>query len=159
MGFIHLKKTVIILYPMVLLMLMPLFLSCDKEDDIDDIFIGKTWYVTGATINGTSITGDDIKSLYVSPSSYMIYFSSDNTFNGILAAGSHISGSWNADGKKQKMSMSFAKSENVNVTTLSSNIYNVLKDATSYSGDVNNIQIKEDHKNFVRFTSNRNHPE
>ena len=136
-----------------------LLASCDNEDDIDDIFVGKTWYVTGATINGTSISGDDIKSLYVSPSSYMIYFSSDNTFSGILAASSNISGKWTADGKKQKMTMTFSKAENVNSSTLSSNIYNILKDATSYSGDVNNIQIKEDKKNFVRFTNNRIYPE
>lgn len=154
MNNIHINKILKVF--IMLSICVVVFTSCDKEDDIDDIFVGKTWYVTGATINGNSLTGDEIKQLYVSPSSYMIHFSSDNTFSGTLVAGSHISGSWDADGKRQKISMHFTQSENVNQSTVSSNIYNILKDAATYSGDVNNIQIKEDKKNFVRFTSSRN---
>lgn len=127
-------------------------ISCDKEDDINSIFVGKTWYITGATINGSVINGEVLKELYASPSSYMIHFSSDNTFNGVLVAGSSIAGTWNANGKKNTFSFHFTKSNDVNNSSLSNNLFNILKNASLYNGDVNNVIIKEDNKNIVRFS-------
>ena len=129
--------------------------SCDSEDDISSIFVGKTWYITGGTINGTNISGDELKSIYAVPSSYFLYFSSDNTFNGVLNPGSSISGTWTADGKKNLLSLSFSNVDNIDGSVLSHNIYNILKSSTSYSGDEHNIKIKEDSNNYIRFTNNR----
>lgn len=130
--------------------------ACDDEDDIGSIFSGKTWYVSGGEINGNPIAGDNLKSIYAVAATYMIYFSSDQSFSGVLAPGSSIAGTWKANGKSNSMTLQFSKSDNVNASALSTNIYNVLKGATSYSGDENNIRIKEDSHNYIRFTNNRN---
>lgn len=132
-----------------------LFVSCSKEDDIDSIFNGRTWYITGASINGSSINGEEIKSIYSVLDSYLIYFSSSNTFSGKLVSGSIIEGKWNADGKHQSIFLQFTKDDNVKSTTLSNNIYNILRNASSYNGDVNNLEIKQDGSNYVRMSKNK----
>ena len=37
--------------------------ACSNEDDIEEIFIGRTWYMNGATINGMKLNSD-IKNFY-----------------------------------------------------------------------------------------------
>lgn len=133
--------------------------ACDSEDDIKSIFSGKTWYISGGEINGTPIQGDELKSIYAVNATYMIYFSADQSFSGVLVSGSSIAGTWNANGKNNAMTLSFTKSDNVNGSSLSTNIFNVLKDASSYNGDENNIKIIEDKHNYIRFTNNRNSSE
>ena len=131
------------------------FVSCNNEDDIESIFSGKTWYITGATINGRSIGGDDIKELYLVNQSYMLYFSSDNSFSGVICPDSYVSGRWSADGHNNKINLDFNKYDNVNNTVLSTNIFNILKSSQSYSGDINNLIIKNNSENYVRFSSNK----
>lgn len=132
-----------------------IFVSCSNEDDIDSIFNGKTWYITGASINGSSINGDEIKSIYSVFDSYLIYFSSSNTFHGKLVSGSVIEGNWNADGKHHSLLLQFTKSDNVKSTTLSNNIFNILRNSSNYNGDENNIEIKQDASNYVRMSNNK----
>ena len=81
--------------------------SCDTEDDINSIFVGNTWYVNGFTINGKSAGGDEIKTLYADANAFSIYFSSSNSFNGMLSTGCTISGNWVANGKNQTIAFSF----------------------------------------------------
>ena len=143
-----------ILFMCTVLTLMSM-LSCDNEDDIGTIFTGKTWYMTGGEINGTPITGEELKNIYAVPESYLIYFSPDKSFTGILVFGSSFSGTWTANGKNNSMTLNFNKFENVNGSALSTNIFNILKVTTSYSGDENNIKIKEDSHNYIRLTKSR----
>lgn len=150
---INIKKAFLLLCHCVFILA---FSSCDSEDDISSIFVGRTWYVSGGDINGVQISGDDLKGIYSSSSAYMLFFASDYSFSGTLVEGSSVAGTWKADGKKNSLSLNFTKSDNVNGSSLSANIYNILKSATSYDGDENNIKIKEDNKNFIRFTKSRN---
>lgn len=129
--------------------------SCQNEDDIDAIFNGKTWFITGGCINSTNIKGDDLKSIYANANSYFLTFSA-STFGGVLVAGSNVSGSWKADGKDQSIFLNFQSESNVNLSPLSSNIYNILKNAKYYSGDVNVLRISQDDYNYIRLTSNKN---
>ena len=55
------QKRKLIIAPL-LLSLLTLF-SCNKEDDIETIFVGRTWYMNGATINGLKLNSD-IKNFY-----------------------------------------------------------------------------------------------
>ncbi|MBR2191725.1 MAG: DUF4847 family protein [Bacteroidaceae bacterium] len=129
--------------------------SCQNEDDIDAIFNGKTWFITGGCINGTNITGEELKSIYANSNSFFLTFSA-STFGGVLVAGSNVSGTWKADGKDQSIYLNFQSESNVNLSPLSSNIYNVLKNAQHYSGDVNVLKIMQDNYNFIRLSSQRN---
>jgi len=129
--------------------------SCQNEDDIDAIFNGKTWFITGGCINGNNIKGDDLKSIYANANSYFLTFSA-STFGGVLVAGSNVSGTWKADGKDQSIFLNFQSESNVNLSPLSSNIYNIMKNAKYYSGDVNVLRISQDDYNYIRLTSNKN---
>ncbi len=131
--------------------LLTVAVSCDSEDDIDEIFIGHTWKITGATINGQGLESDDITALYTTAGTYELTFSA-STFNGTLVAGSSISGSWSADGHDKSFSMHFSKAENTTTPPLTVNLYNILRQSTSYDGDSHVLRIKQDSNNFVRLT-------
>lgn len=132
------------------LLFLTLFLTaCQNEDDVADIFVGRTWYIVGATINGQQYDGDELKELYAQADSYHLTFAV-NTFNGILVAGSSLNGQWTADGKRHTLTLQVQNANNVEASTVSRNIYHVLRNVTSYSGDVNNLIIQQDSKNFIR---------
>lgn len=132
-----------------------LFLSsCNKEDDITSIFQGKTWYITGATINGKSLDGDDLKSLYISEDSYYMVFTA-NMFSGVLVKGSSFSGRWTADGKKQTLVFSNVSSSHVDDAVISQQIFNILRNVKTYSGDANVLQIQQDKMNFIRLSNTK----
>lgn len=145
-----------ILFKFLLLFLIVLFpvliaTSCSNSDDLDAIFYGKTWYIHGVTINGKKVVSG-IKEIYEHPGTYQINFTS-STFNGTLASGSTVSGNWKADGKEHTFHMDFIQDTGVNNTELSANIYQILKNATSYSGDVNILKISMDKNNFIELSS------
>lgn len=138
-----------------LFVLMFALTSCTEEDDIESIFSDRTWYVSGLNINGSNANGDDIKSIYTVSESYFIHFSSNNTFSGILVNGSSLSGKWDANGKDKSISLHFTEAVNVESTTLSANIYRILTNVSSYSGDENNIELRQNRTNFVRMSNRK----
>ena len=140
-------STLIIVFASSLLMT-----GCDNEDDIDELFIGKTWKITGATFNGVSINGDDIKELYAIPNTYKISFSSI-TFNGTLVSGSSFRGTWNADGKSRNLTLQMQQQSGIEINRLSQQIFEVLNNSTRYGGDSNIIIIYKDNTNFIRLSS------
>ena len=125
--------------------------SCSQEDDLESIFTGKTWKITGATINGSSIVSDEIKELYSASESYQLYFT-NTSFSGILASGSKIEGTWKADGGSRTINFHFNTVVGESSTPLSIKLYHVLQNLTSYTGDSHNLQLKQDKDNFVRLS-------
>lgn len=128
--------------------------GCDSSDDLQEILYGKTWYITGASINGSSLTGDDIRELYATSNTYTIVFSS-STVQGVLAPGSSFSGKMTADGKKQTMQIQITSSSNVQATALSRNLFYVLQKITRYSGDANQLKLIQDNSNLIRLSSRK----
>ncbi|MCR4612941.1 MAG: DUF4847 family protein [Bacteroidaceae bacterium] len=135
---------------LILMALAPVIIStsCSKEDDIEEIFMGKTFYISGATINGKALN-DEVKELYENPDSYYITFN-ETTFNGKLDVQCHFSGYWSADGKKKTMIMHIDQYVNTSSSVLTEKIYGILQHVTAYSGDANIINIKADEQNFLR---------
>lgn len=133
-----------------LCMTLPLLAGCALEDDVSDIFVGRTWYIIGATINGQRIDGDELKELYVNADSYFLTFALQ-TFSGRLVSGSSLSGTWAVDGKDHTISLQVTHTSNTDASVVSRNICNVLRNATTYSGDTHQIIIYADKQNFVRF--------
>ncbi len=80
---------------------------------------------------------------------------SSATFGGALVAGSNIGGTWKANGKDHSIYLNFQQAENVTMSALSNNIYNVLKNAQHYSGDVNVLKIMQDNYNFIRLSARK----
>ena len=141
---------------LMLIALMPVIIStsCSKEDDIEEIFMGKTFYISGATINGKALN-DEVKELYANLDSYYITFN-ETTFSGKLDPLCTFSGYWSADGKKKTLIMHIDKYENMSGSVLTDHLYGILQHITAYSGDANILCIKADDQNFIRLRLTKN---
>lgn len=129
--------------------------ACSNEDDIDEIFIGRTWYMNGATINGMKLNSD-IKNFYTDAGerAYYICFSA-GTFTGVLSEGVFFSGTWSADGKKQTILIDIKQKPNTQ-TIFDKQIFNIISSANSYNSGADFLHLKEDNQNLVLFGSSRN---
>ncbi len=132
--------------------------SCTAEDDIESIFYDKTWYITGASINGVKLNGSDIKTLYNEIETYYVFFGSNNTFTCILDRYCHITGIWTADGKNQMFDITIKELTNTNNNVLSTNLYNIIKNVKIYKGDTNNLTLSQDGQNYINLSINKNIP-
>ena len=129
--------------------------ACNNEDDIDEIFIGRTWYMNGATINGMKLNSD-IKNFYTDAGERAYYISfSAGTFTGVLSEGVFFSGTWSADGKKQTILIDIKQKPNTQ-TIFDKQIFNIISSANSYNSGADFLHLKEDNQNLVLFGSSRN---
>lgn len=126
--------------------------ACSNEDDVNAIFVGKTWQITSATTEGETFNGDEIKELYSQTGTYYIIFTA-STFTGALVSGSSIAGKWSADGDSHDLRLSFTTAQQVNASNVSQTVYDILANATSYAGDENTLIIKKDSRNYVLMSS------
>lgn len=134
-----------------LCLLLPLFYGCNEEDDIDGIFIGKTWYVTNllkANSNNTLLEENDWNTLANNRSKYLISFSNE-TFH--AQAGDYtFEGKWSVDGKKQ--AIHFIINDNiVGTDVISREFIKILKEASTYKGTYTYLRIYTEAKTSVLF--------
>ncbi|MBQ9640892.1 MAG: DUF4847 family protein [Bacteroidaceae bacterium] len=127
--------------------------SCKREDDLSEIFEGKTWYITSAYIQGRPLGGNDLKTFYASETAFLISFGKE-TFTGTLSDGNTFSGTWEANGKTQQFHLNI-QNEAMPSATLDRFIYNTLKRAVRYEGDANILKLYEDDANFISLSSKR----
>lgn len=128
--------------------------SCTREDDINEIFLNKCWYINGICKEGKEATKEDLETLFHSGKNcYRIIFN-DGTFIATLSPQNVITGAWSADGKKQTIHL-----YNVDATssssTLDNRIIEIIQKANSYEGDANVLLIKKDKNNFIRMCEKR----
>lgn len=149
-----LRRNGIALLCSVLMIVAGLFSSCNDEDDIDEIFVGKTWYMNGATVNGLRLNSE-VKNFYTEAGAgaYFITFS-NGTFNGMMSAGDPFSGTWEANGKKQTITLKIKNSPNVS-TTFDRQIFSIITKSSSYSSGADFIKLKQDKQNEVVFGNSR----
>lgn len=136
-----------------LIISLAILCSCSKSDDLDELFIGRTLYVTSGLINSQPIKGDDLKKICQSDQTYIIHFN-ENTFSCTLDYGCTFSGTWTADGKNQTISLHVNEHPQMK-SPLDSNIFMVLRNVRSYSGDSNIIKLEADRDNCVSFSAQR----
>lgn len=132
-----------------------LFASCTNEDDLDEIFVGKTWYMNGGTIDGQRLNSD-VKNFYTSAenSAYYISFQA-STFHGALAADVPFSGTWHADGKSQSITLTFNKKPSPTLV-FDKQLYYILTSIRSYGSGANFLRLAQDGQNLILFTDSRN---
>lgn len=137
-----------------LLVLLTSITACSNEDDIEDILVGRTWYMNGATINGMKLNSE-IKNFYTDAgeNAYFISFSA-GTFTGVLSEGIHFSGTWSANGKKQTISMT-VKKQPATQSTFDKQIYKIISSVTSYNSGADFLRLQEDKQNFILLGSSR----
>ena len=139
-----------------LLLTLPLLLSCNNADDIDEIFISGTWNV-GNFYNGgdwhktndgarpTFTKEEDIKAL----NALTVSFLKDGLLQGHIATGP-FTGKWAADGEKRTISITNLKYSG-NPTGKSKQLIDALKKAAYYKGDSNYLKLApEDKKSYVQ---------
>ena len=124
--------------------------ACNNEDEIDEIFVGKTWYMTGIVINGTT-SSEETKNFYkdTDANCYYITFSS-NTFQGKLSSGVAFSGTWQADGKHQTITLRWKEKPSPDVL-FDKQLINILTNAHSYSSGADFLHLNDTNQNTIRF--------
>ena len=128
--------------------------SCDRQDDIDEIFIGRTWYMNGGTINGMRMNAE-IKNFFVEgqPSAYSITFAADK-FTGMFRNTAPFSGKWAVDGKNHTITLTFDEKPNIS-SDFDHRVFNVLNKVTSYSSGATFLTLEQDRYNSIMFGNKR----
>ncbi len=141
------RKLQLILYMVTTLLALT---ACNKEDDIDEIFVGRTWYMNGIVINGTT-SSEDTKNFYkeTGTNSYFITFSS-NTFQGKLSSGVTFSGTWKADGKHQTITLNLQQKPNTD-SLFDKQLINILSNVTTYISGADFMNLNDNNQNTIRF--------
>src|SRR5574344_3091519 len=140
--------------PILLLLSLLACVSCTREDDIEDIYEGKVWYMNGGTINGMRMNSE-VKNFYTQDgkSVYFISFGPD-TFNGMLSKGINFSGTWTANGKSQTLSLTFKQVPDAS-SPFDKKKYNILRSAIAYKSGATFLEIRDSQDNAVMFGSER----
>lgn len=127
--------------------------ACENEDDIDEIFTGKTWYMNGGIISGKKLNSE-VQNFYTDAKTdaYYITFSSQ-TFKGKLTNGDSFSGTWSANGKKQTIKLKLTEAPAAS-SPFDKQIYYILAGATSYRSGADFLQLRKDGDN-VLYLGNR----
>ena len=137
-----------------LLMTCLLLLACSTDDDIEEIFIGNRFKITGLTYNGQK-TVKDVKEFYEVNDTYWIAFS-QSAITGVLQPGMTIEGTWNANGKNRELTIDLIAPKNANgASDICSKVFSIIKNATSYSGDKNVLRIKRNGDSFIELSSEK----
>lgn len=127
--------------------------SCTLQDDIDKMFVGRTWYMIGGRLNGTDLNSE-VKGFYVNGSEgYKIAFQA-TTFTGELKKGIAFSGTWNVNSNTRAISLRI-KEEPSTSELFDRNVYTVLKEVKYYEGDASYIILYADKENFIRLNHER----
>ncbi len=128
--------------------------ACENEDDIDEIFVGKTWYMNGGTVSGKKLNSD-IRNFYTDAgvNAYYITFSSQ-TFKGMLTSGDSFSGTWSANGKRQTIKLKMTETPTAS-TPFDKQIYYIIANATSYKSGADFLQLKKDGDNVLLMGNQR----
>ena len=126
------------------------FSACSNEDDIDEIFVGRTWYMTGIAFNGSN-NSEETRNFYMDTdaSCYYISFSS-GTFQGKLSSGVSFSGTWEANGKHQSIELHLKEKPNPDAL-FDKQLVNILSDAHSYSSGADFMNLSDTNQNTIRF--------
>jgi hypothetical protein len=128
--------------------------ACENEDDIDQIFTGKTWYMNGGIISGKKLNSD-VQNFYTNArtDAYYITFSSQ-TFTGMLTNGDSFSGTWSANGKKQTIKLNITQTPTAS-TPFDKQIYYIIAGATSYRSGATFLHLRKDEDNVLYLGNQR----
>jgi len=124
--------------------MLPLFTACSDEDDIDAIFMGRTWKLTTIMQGGESIyKPNSAEQKEISEStreSYTIMFS-EKVFSG-KTLDVDFKGTWDVDGKNHRLSFVFKNVPNPS-GAVSKKMIEILQNAVKYEGDTNQLTIHQ----------------
>ena len=127
--------------------------SCALEDDLNEMFYNRTWYIVGGKLNGTELNSE-VKGFYANGSEGYKFVFQTESFAGELTKGDHFSGTWHVNGKNRTISFNI-KNEAEASSNFDHNVYTVIRDIKYYKGDCNYLQLFADKDNYLRLNYER----
>lgn len=147
-----------LLYILTVVLLSAAATGCTPENDIEGIFVGRTWKLSYfCTVDGDDwkhdvkplMTQEEMKSVNTA-GKYQITFH-DGTFSGI-AYDTTFSGRWEAEGDSYDFKLTITESSGQEQDETGRKFLDSLKKARYYLGDYNSVKIFYDEKkNFLLF--------
>lgn len=143
------KQIRLLLKVSLLCVLLPLFVGCNEEDDIEGIFIERTWYVTSFLDAEGKPENINDQALANNRGNYRLSFTPE-TFN--AQAGTYVfSGRWTVDGKKQSIRFTM-NAGTAGTDALSIALIDRLEKAVRYDGSYTYLRIYTEAGNSVLFS-------
>lgn len=146
-------------------LLLPLISGCNDTDDVQKIFTGKTWKLNYITTKNKhemyNFWGDDVAArkesmkLLGNGGTYLINFSGapiDDIINGSVSGTvvtSNFDGTWSANARNQDFKAKVTGGNETDI--LAKKFIEILNQATSYSGDTNNLYLYFENLSMVFF--------
>lgn len=149
-----------------IILLLPLIISCDKSDDLSDIFLSKTWkmnYIATGSIgkpwNYTfdDVTADNLNEYTSQTKTFTLAFSGAQDGSNISGSFSgngslSVTGTWKADGKSNSFSTQVSSGSPAESTDiLAQKILYGITNVKSYKGDENNLFLYFDYNGKTLF--------
>lgn len=118
-------------------------ISCDNSDDLNEIFQSRTWKLSFFQEGTTRSTAKE---------GYSIRFY-ESSFTANTPSGAAIIGYWQADNKKRTFKCSNIRvaEGNINKDTTANKMKLFLERASSYNGDANWLQIRQNNNVYMQF--------
>lgn len=145
-----------------ILFFIPFLSACNSSDDVEKIFTGKTWKLTGiweekkpeiADIWTNEAQKNASLKLLKGENNFIVTFDGsedkniiNGNFNG-KGASSSFEGKWRANGENNEFITSNFRQTGSESDILAKVYIEGLKNATSYSGDTNNLYLYFIHEN------------
>lgn len=165
------RKMIHMLHLLVLAIIATTFGGCNNEDDVIEIFTGKTWKMTFIAAEGSNKQFDfwggnetqrenSMNALAQSSNFTLEFVGTDlntttgGTFNGhgVLSA---VSGSWTANGASNDLALSNVKISRNETDALAKAFVTGLQNAYRYTGDNQNLYIYYKENGNVKFMAFR----
>lgn len=147
---------------------VPVLSACEQEDDVIDIFTGKTWYMTYIAVEGQNTMYDfwqgneeaRIQSFNtIKGDNYTLIFDgaevngkAGGTFTG-KATSASVNGDWNANGDSRELKITVKNAGTDADKYLGKAFMDGLKNAKRYGGDNKNLYIYYEEGQTVKFIS------
>ena len=116
--------------------------SCEPEDDIAGIFVGKTWKLSNICNDKDAplLSVDEVNQVNVG-GHYVITF-----------ADTHFEGTWSAENDGNTFSINITNVEGSETSSLGNRFITMLRDSRHYEGDYNSLQLYgEDKSEYLLF--------
>lgn len=119
--------------------------ACNNTDDISEIFNGRTWYLT-------YIKDSNGQHYPKNGQLYSISFKNES-FEARMPNGTTITGKWYADGGASHIFhfRNIEKYGYISGDAIAEKMYGIIYKASSYDGDTNWLQIKQDKETYMQF--------
>ena len=125
--------------------------SCEPEDDIAGIFVGKTWKLSNICNDKDAplLSVDEVNQVNVG-GHYVITFA-DGTFSAV-ATDTHFEGTWSAENDGNTFSINITNTVGTEASSLGNRFITMLRDSRHYEGDYNSLQLYgEDKSEYLLF--------